>query len=917
MEGKYRSSFVVLLVLLSATYHTLTTLPNNARASTLFVGGSGPGNYTSIQTAVDSANLGDSVYVFSGIYNESIIVNQTLNLIGEDRNDTVIDGGGSGVVVYVEAQGVSIGGFTVRNSGSDMWDAGIEIHRSSNCVLYENNLTDNKFGIYLNSSNRNTINANSAYNNSGYGIYLRYSSRNFLTNNTAFDHFFGGIYLMDSNDNTVAGNIANDTGGAVSLLASERNIITGNSLTDNVYGIHLDMSWEITVTNNTMLRNGIGIWGDEVKDWNTHTIDTSNSVNGRPARYWKDVIGGTVPQDTGQVILANCTDVIVENQNVSDTSVGISLGFSSRILIEKNVASNSRMGMFFQYSSNNVVDSNNLSGLNYFGIRLWGSERNLMVNNSVASEGRNGRGIRIQHGSRNNSFVDSSVSNYMYGITLDRTTDNILANNTVFNNRYGIYASYSESNIFANNTVAENSRGFLLSTDTLNNRIYHNRILNNIIQAEDLRSNIWDAGYPSGGNYWSDYYGTDFYNGPSQNLFGNDGIGDTPYEIDLDSQDRYPLVDFIVPPPPENLTTETASVNNIHLTWKAPDSPDVHHYLIYRSEDQRNFDFSNPIYNTTDSVDPLWTSWVDVGAADASSPRELYYVVRAVSRTGGVSYTSNTAGKWTKTFPSGFSAFSIPLEPFGAYNVSWYAQHIPNLEFIRWADPSGQWVTHYNGMANGTNDGQARMGEGYEVSLKAETAFTFCGKPASSVRYHEGLGDLVEFRASLVAEEIGSDIILSWNFTNGASAYNIYKAEERNGLQFLSHHLVETVTSTQNIWTDIDASSREGESYYMVVPVDSNGRLGSSTYSVGVFTVEFRAGSDTFALPLDTIEVHSLDWYCDSISDVVGMAYMIQELWKYHSKEMPAEVYDVDVVQSEGYQISTDVGQSFFTFIGH
>jgi hypothetical protein len=103
----------------------------------------------------------------------------------------------------------------------------------------------------------------------------------------------------------------------------------------------------------------------------------------------------------------------------------------------------------------------------------------------------------------------------------------------------------------------------------------------------------------------------------------------------------------------------------------------------------------------------------------------------------------------------------------------------------------------------------------------------------------------------------------------------------------------------------------------MVVPVDSNGRLGSSTYSVGVFTVEFRAGSDTFALPLDTIEVHSLDWYCDSISDVVGMAYMIQELWKYHSKEMPAEVYDVDVVQSEGYQISTDVGQSFFTFIGH
>jgi hypothetical protein len=54
--------------------------------------------------------------------------------------------------------------------------------------------------------------------------------------------------------------------------------------------------------------------------------------------------------------------------------------------------------------------------------------------------------------------------------------------------------------------------------------------------------NVWDDGYPSGGNYWSDYAGVDEKSGPGQNLTGSDGIGDTHYIIDGNNRDRYPLM---------------------------------------------------------------------------------------------------------------------------------------------------------------------------------------------------------------------------------------------------------------------------------------------------------------------------------------------------------------------------------------
>lgn len=376
---------------------------------------------------------------------------------------------------------------------------------------------------------------------------------------------------------------------------------------------------------------------------------------------------------------------------------------------------------------------------------------------------------------------------------------------------------------------------------------------------------------------------------------------------------------FIVaspPPPPTNVTTKVMTDANIMLEWDPPNSSLLDHYLIYRSTDQREFDFSSPVYNTSGDPDPLSTNWTDVDAAGSTAPIEYYYVVRAVNFLGMRSTTSNTAGKWTMSFDSGLNTFSLPLEPFGNQNISDYAASIPNVNLVRWMDSNGRWVNHYPSMGPGVNDSPAIIGEGYEISLASPTTYTFCGSPASMIRFQERLGDSVTFRKSLSAPIEGNDVNLSWDAISGANRYLVFRSERRDGLH--DSPLSPIANTTETYWKDTGIiGNQKSEYYYVVIPLDSDGEMGSSTYSIGVTTVVFYGGSDTFALQLRPMENHTLDWYCDAIPDVAGMAYMIFGLWKYHAKEMPQGVYDVDVLQGEGYQISIDGPPSKLTFVGY
>jgi len=206
-----------------------------SNGNTLYVGGSGEGNYTSIQDAIDDANDGDTVFVYdeSSPYYENVVIGRSINLIGEDKNTTVIDGMKYATVVSVQANKIYISEFTIRNSGNEYFRVGIDIGQfSNNNIITSNIITNNWKGIRLVKSNRNTIQGNKISNNS-YGV----SSIN--------------CHLQAIKGNTIINN-----GYGISLGHSFGTIITGNNITSNKdYGIYISKWGGVIILKNNFIDN--------------------------------------------------------------------------------------------------------------------------------------------------------------------------------------------------------------------------------------------------------------------------------------------------------------------------------------------------------------------------------------------------------------------------------------------------------------------------------------------------------------------------------------------------------------------------------------------------------------------------------------------------------------------------------------
>ncbi len=394
---------------------------------------------------------------------------------------------------------------TVRSSQMK----GIRLDKSDNNEVNDNTVTSNEDGIYISDSQFNIISGNTAEENFNHGIYLNGVSDNEVIDNTANSNKINGIYLDNANNNTISANTVdtNEESG-IYIEGSNDVSILGNNLSSNNYSaIVLEMCKENSLSNNVMTDNGIRIIGYQLIYWNTHSIGSSNEVNGKSVEYIKDQNSGSVSNDAGQVIIVNSRYIDVESQDLFSASIGLQIA----------------------YSDNNTLSSSTIS------------------------------------------------ENSLYGIYLYESQDNLLTDNNITSNNIGIYLHISNENIVRNSTISNSQDKGIDYSNSNDNKIYHNNFENNSRHVRDYYNNIYDDGYPSGGNYWDTYDGEDRYSGTDQNLPGRDGIGDSSYSIGTNN-DNYPLMVSWpmdnIPPVISSVSVTDVSTTSVTITWQTDEASD-------------------------------------------------------------------------------------------------------------------------------------------------------------------------------------------------------------------------------------------------------------------------------------------------------------------------------------------------------
>ncbi|UCH31154.1 MAG: right-handed parallel beta-helix repeat-containing protein [Candidatus Bathyarchaeota archaeon] len=196
------SSFIIAsLVFTLIIFRYNTSVYADSRV--IYVDYTGQGDYLRIQDAINNATTGDIIFVRSGTYIENVVVDKSVSLIGENRDSTFIDAGGTGTVIRVTANKVNIESFTIRNSGTIPTDYGINLALSNDNIIKNNKITGNYMGIWLFSSINNTISRNNISSNLFSGVHGLYSLNNIFLGNIISSNDEYGVYLGGSNNNTI------------------------------------------------------------------------------------------------------------------------------------------------------------------------------------------------------------------------------------------------------------------------------------------------------------------------------------------------------------------------------------------------------------------------------------------------------------------------------------------------------------------------------------------------------------------------------------------------------------------------------------------------------------------------------------------------------------------------------------------
>ncbi len=251
-----------------------------------------PDDFLTIQEAINHANSGDVVYVRSGTYYEGVVINKSISVIGELSHRPLLDGDKAHWPVKISANNVTFSRFRVRRSMAiyGYGGGGIYLVNSNSCLIANNEVMDNQYGIGLYGSSNNIIHNN----------LLEENQVNIL----CMGSMLPSDPFITSRNNTFVTNVLRKGGDAFALLDFSEGRIIGNTIMNNLRGVTIESSVDVRTYHNNFINNT-----DQIL---FKTSETCSWDNGYEGNYWSDYTGvdadGDGIGDTHYVIDENNQD---------------------------------------------------------------------------------------------------------------------------------------------------------------------------------------------------------------------------------------------------------------------------------------------------------------------------------------------------------------------------------------------------------------------------------------------------------------------------------------------------------------------------------------------------------------------------------------------------------------------------------
>jgi parallel beta-helix repeat protein len=365
---------------------------------------------------------------------------------------------------------------------------------------------------------------NTVIDGSGIGTVVTISADNVTVADLTIGNGGHGLSWLDSciygnhhsNIQIENNNVMNASNGIIFYGFSNSTMRRNCAYFFGGMGLHLDGG----STNCTILDNIVG-----------------NSLEGivleQSAGNW--VEGNDLINNSVSIVVYSCGMNVFRGNSMSSTQYNfIPFGYDLGSFIQDIDASNIVNGKTLYYLTNLsdlTIDPPHYSNLGYLGLVNC---TNITIRDFNLTQ--NGDGILFAYSAKctlANITLSQNRGPLMWGgLTFYNSNNNTIICSEISSNSYAVCLYHSDGNIFYHNSFIQNGRqvvsDFLVPFSNSSSGY--------------LSTSIWDDGYPSGGNYWNDYSGTDVFNGPYQNVSGSDGIGDSSYVIDVNNTDHYPLM---------------------------------------------------------------------------------------------------------------------------------------------------------------------------------------------------------------------------------------------------------------------------------------------------------------------------------------------------------------------------------------